>query len=234
MAKRFTDTSKWKKEFFRGLDGPLKLLWLFILDECDMAGIWDVDFDMVELRIKTKFDPKKVLEIFGERIQPFDNGRKWFIKDFIMFQYGELKSTNRMHTAVINTLKKNHLDFTDGASKALPRAQGQGQGIIQGQGQGKGGVGEIFPSSILKADELCLEQLEIVAGRTGVNISKCFDDWDGWYCSKFTRWHKDFEGGDLTFAALRKSFESWLTDPKSKTPRTNGIDQNKMEEFKRI
>lgn len=143
MSKRFTDTEKWKKSFIRGLQGPYKLLWLYVLDDCDMAGVWQVDIEVAQIRIGEKIDTEKAIEIFGDRVQQFDNGKKWFLKDFVLFQYGELKDTNRMHLAVINILKKNNLKVhTDAPTEPLPRGQGQGQGIIQGQGNGKGQGGE--------------------------------------------------------------------------------------------
>jgi len=55
MAKRFTDTDKWKKTFIRTMKAPYKLLWLYILDECDHAGIWQVDFDVDEIKNLYKF-----------------------------------------------------------------------------------------------------------------------------------------------------------------------------------
>jgi hypothetical protein len=239
MAKRFTDTEKWKKPFLRGLEGPYKLLWFYILDDCDMAGIWQPDFEVAEIRIGERVTSARAIELFGDRIKIFDNGTKWFIKDFIQFQYGELKATNRMHNAVISTLKKNNLDFTDGASEPLPRGQGQGQGQGKGQGirQGQGQGGEqIYPSSILQADELCMEALTMQAKNIKINLQECLDNWDGWYCSKFTNWRKDWADEKLTFQDLRKSFEAWMRDPKSRDnkPKVNGISADKLQKFKSL
>ena len=48
MAKRFTDTDKWKKGFIRNLPTKYKLLWLYILDDCNHAGVWETDFAVVD------------------------------------------------------------------------------------------------------------------------------------------------------------------------------------------
>lgn len=159
MAKRFTDTEKWKKGFLRGLQGPYKLLWLYILDDCDMAGIWQVDLEVARIRIGEQIDGPTALRLFGDRVKPFDNGKKWFVRDFIFFQYGELKETNRMHLSVIKTLKANHLDFSQGASEGLPSPQGQGQGNGQGtrQGEGIGGVGDFENNWRAAFDERTVE-----------------------------------------------------------------------------
>lgn len=144
MAKRFSDTDKWKKSFFRGLQAPYKLLWMYVLDDCDIAGVWQVDIEVAALRIGEKVKIDKALELFGDRVLPFDHGKKWFIADFIFFQYSELSTTNRMHQAVLKILASNNLDFPplkkepQGASEGLPSPQGHGQGHYQGEGQGEG------------------------------------------------------------------------------------------------
>lgn len=105
MAKRFTDTDKWKKPFIRSLEAPYKLLWFYILDECNHAGIWEVDFEVAEIRLGEKLSIVYAIEKFGDRVKKISE-TKWFIPDFISFQYGELNPKNRMHLSVINILSK--------------------------------------------------------------------------------------------------------------------------------
>ena len=109
MSKRFTDTNKWRKEFIRGLQGPYKLLWLYILDECDHAGIWHVELDVAGLRIGYELDEEKTISALGKHIIVFDGNHKWFIPDFIEFQYGELNPQNRAHNSVLLQLEKYNL-----------------------------------------------------------------------------------------------------------------------------
>ena len=109
MAKRFTDNEKWKKPFIRGLKAPYKLLWLYILDECDHAGIWQVDFQIAEIKIGERLKENQAIEQFGDKILIFSNGEKWFINDFIEFQYGVLNPQNRVHLSVLNSLRKYSL-----------------------------------------------------------------------------------------------------------------------------
>lgn len=106
MAKRFTDSDKWKKPFIRSMEAPYKLLWLYILDDCDHAGIWQVDEDVAKIKIGLEIDFKKAIEVFGNHIQIIDGGEKWFISDFIDFQYGELKPENRVHYSILQLHKK--------------------------------------------------------------------------------------------------------------------------------
>jgi len=109
MPKRFTDTEKWRKPWFRKLPQEYKLLWFYILDDCDHAGIWQVDIDVAEIRTGEEFDVNKAIEIFDNKIYVFDNKNKWFIPSFIEFQYGKLNKENRAHNSVISILEKYNL-----------------------------------------------------------------------------------------------------------------------------
>ena len=108
MAKRFTDTDKWKKPFIRGLEATYKLFWFYILDDCNHAGIWEVDMEVASIRIGEKLDAKKALNFFGDRVKKITES-KWFLPDFIFFQYGELSPKNRLHLSVIQILEKNNI-----------------------------------------------------------------------------------------------------------------------------
>jgi len=111
MAKRFTDSTKWNKPFIRAMKAPYKLLWLYILDECDHAGIWQVDFEVAQVKIGEKLNIDIALQQLSGKIYPFDNGEKWFIPDFIDFQYGVLNPENRAHNSVIMLLNKYNLSL---------------------------------------------------------------------------------------------------------------------------
>jgi hypothetical protein len=114
MAKRFTDTEKWKKPFIRGLQGAYKLLWLYICDDCDHAGIWQVDIEVAAIRIGEKIDLKEAIKSFDEKIIIIDKGNKWFIPSFLEFQYPSgLNSDNRAHNSVIILLEKYNLRISN-------------------------------------------------------------------------------------------------------------------------
>jgi hypothetical protein len=114
MAKRFTDTNKYKKPFIRGLQGAYKLLWDYLYHECDHAGIWIVDFEIAQLYIGKDMpvnavDALKYFNTDEKRIIEVDKGSRWFIPSFISFQYGELNELNRAHGSVIAILRKYNL-----------------------------------------------------------------------------------------------------------------------------
>ena len=109
MSKRMTDTDKWKKPFIKSLPVEYKLFWLYILDDCDHAGLWHVDMEVAELRLGTKLSLTKAQGYLAKNIVVLDNGTKWFIPDFISFQYGAFNESNKMYKAIMPVLKKYDL-----------------------------------------------------------------------------------------------------------------------------
>ena len=114
MAKRFTDTDKYKKHFMRGLHGPYKLLWDYLYLDCDHAGIWIVDFKIAQIYLGddmpiNELDALKYFNSDEIRIVEITPSRKWFIPSFVEFQYGKLNPKNKAHNSVINILEKYDL-----------------------------------------------------------------------------------------------------------------------------
>ena len=110
MAKRMTDTDKWKKRFLRELKPQHKLLWFYVLDDCNHAGIWDVDIEVASIRVGEELIYDMLPQAFLDKIVIFDNGDKWFIPEFIDFQYGELNPNSNVHKSVIALLEKYNLE----------------------------------------------------------------------------------------------------------------------------
>jgi hypothetical protein len=103
MAKRFTDSDKWKDPWFKKLPGRLQLFWLFALDTCDHAGIWKIQFDEFEYKTGFKFNPDD-MEYFSERIFYLDD-ETYFIPRFITFQYSKFNpDRNNAHKGVLKVL----------------------------------------------------------------------------------------------------------------------------------
>lgn len=115
MAKRFRDTQVWGKVWIHQLPMEMKLFWFYILDNCDHAGIWDVNIGLASYQIGVELDQENILKVFADKINPFKDD-KWFIPKFIEYQYGELNPNNRTHLSVINILNKHKLY---GANKGL-------------------------------------------------------------------------------------------------------------------
>lgn len=108
MAKRFTDTEKWEDPWFRNLLREYQMFWVYMLDKCDAAGVWKVDFELAEFNLKQTFDDKNQQElkrVFKDRIKVFEGGERWFIPKFISFQYGELDEFCNPHKSIFKLLR---------------------------------------------------------------------------------------------------------------------------------
>lgn len=103
--KRFTETSKWSDPWFRKLSPELKNLWQWLTDNCDNAGVIEVDLDLASFQIGYQY-PINTLSEFGDRVQILPCG-KHFIPKFIPFQYGQLSEECKAHKPVFASLEKH-------------------------------------------------------------------------------------------------------------------------------
>jgi hypothetical protein len=105
MAKRFTDNEKWKDAWFMDLPSKYKLFWLYLLDECNHAGIWKVNFKVASFHIGEHLEYSEVKRIMKERITLL-NDEKWYIKKFIKYQYKcDIQGLNPKNKAHLSTIK---------------------------------------------------------------------------------------------------------------------------------
>jgi hypothetical protein len=164
MAKRFLDTNYYKSPFVRGLKGPLKALYSFIICDCDGAGIWNYDLEVAGLYIGFGITNKEFDDAFiktGKAI-PISDAR-FFFPDFIEHQYPNgLIEVNRAHKSFISILKRYDLidenlnvkpargfegalkeleSPIEGASKGLERGfEGANRSSVRGPSIGLGNV----------------------------------------------------------------------------------------------
>jgi hypothetical protein len=115
MAKRYSDSDRYSKPFFKSLPGAYKLLWEYMCASCDNAGIWIKDFEVAQIRVgkDMPISERIAVQYFKDRIIILDGGAKWFLKTFIEFQYectvANLNPKNNAHLSVIKKLKKEGL-----------------------------------------------------------------------------------------------------------------------------
>jgi len=154
MAKRFTESGKWKKKWIRQLDPKYKLFWFYLLDNCDHAGVFDADIESASFHIGLEYTEKEVLEVFNRKIVPFKTD-KWFIPKFVEYQYGELNENNRAHLSVINILNKyNLLDPNKTLARSLKGIKEQVKVQVKVKDKSKG------KSSQLESIKNNLEELQ--------------------------------------------------------------------------
>lgn len=101
MPKRFTDTEIWKSQrWFRKLSPTNKLIFFYIKDQCNHAGIWKIDCsDLIDdlgldkfilddfiNEMNLDFDKITGSKSHKERVKLIKNNNLW-ITGFIQFQY---------------------------------------------------------------------------------------------------------------------------------------------------
>lgn len=107
MAKRFTDTQIWEKEWFMALNPRLKCLWRYLTERCDQSGVWEPNWQLASIYIGEKVSQVDLVA-FGKHIEILESG-KVFIPDFINFQYGRLSESSPAHNPVFRAIEKNRL-----------------------------------------------------------------------------------------------------------------------------
>lgn len=114
--KRLTDTGKWDDPWFRRLCIKHKLFWMYLCDRCDNAGVWEADIDLASFLLGERYVSDEVLDSLNcngkARIIILDGGLKWFIPDFLAFQYGvnPLSENCTTHRQVIDLLKEHKIE----------------------------------------------------------------------------------------------------------------------------
>jgi hypothetical protein len=120
MAKRFRDTDIWKKEWYTNLSPTLKCLISYLYDNCDNSGVWSVNKSLAEFQINDKINWNTVISDLCGQVLEISNS-KWFITDFIKFQYGELSEKSPPHKNVFNLLEHHGIKYPiDNLTLPLP------------------------------------------------------------------------------------------------------------------
>jgi hypothetical protein len=106
MAKRFIDSNIFRKGYMRAIPANVKLFYIYLFCECDHYGIWSVELDVAEVRLCITLDYQYTKDCLKEKIVEMDGGRKWFLPQFITFQYGTLSPKHKLHRSVLNELQR--------------------------------------------------------------------------------------------------------------------------------
>lgn len=98
-----------------------------------------MDFALASIFIGQVLDEANIREVFKKQYHEIQGGRRWFIQDFIDFQYGELKDSNRMHGFVLRLLKKQGvltpLKCPSQGAKDKDKDKDKDKGVSKGGGE---------------------------------------------------------------------------------------------------
>lgn len=128
--KRFLDSELFRKRWFRQLPDGFQQLWIYLVCECDPAGVIDYDEAIAEVYIGHSIPLQEVLNTFGEkRITRLIDGKLWLV-GFCAFQYsGGVSPSAKVHSKVRASIAKHSLpielgkpfeDLSNTYSKPIP------------------------------------------------------------------------------------------------------------------
>ena len=111
MAKRFMDNSIFEKQWFRELPVRLKIVWFYLINKCNHAGILnDLDVGLLSYQIGDNYTIDEILEAFNDNIEQIGDN-KFYLTKFCKFQYGELNPNVKVHKSVIKLLDKHNIEL---------------------------------------------------------------------------------------------------------------------------
>ena len=168
--KRFTETEKWRDPWFRKLSAGAKLAFLYIIDNCDNAGVWTADKELADFSIGMEIPWVKVLEAFGERVSVLPSG-DWLIVRFVEFQFGKLSKDCKPHLQVMRLIEKHRV------SKGYPKGFRTLEDKEEDKEKDKKGDARGKPESRFEVDAYAAE-----IGMSKADVDSWFDHFEanGW------------------------------------------------------
>lgn len=104
MAKRLTDTEKWKDDWFVGLNNDYRIIWQWLLDNCSHAGICKRSIGILNMMCRTGVTEEELIKVMDGRVIAIQND--WFIPKFLKFQYTGLHSDKPVIVSVRKELER--------------------------------------------------------------------------------------------------------------------------------
>lgn len=155
MPRRFTVTEKWTQDkWFMELSAPAKLMFIFLYENCDCAGFWEINIKEAAYRIA--LNEETVYQAFKDIEKCYvRDDRFCVIVSFLHHQRNlPLNPENKAHIGILNRLishpglyeslkirweSKGYIQgertlWSQAPSKPLPRGYGNGKGNGNGKG----------------------------------------------------------------------------------------------------
>lgn len=109
---RFSETDKWRDPWFRSLKPPQKLLFLFVIDNCNNAGFWEEDRDYA--CYCTGMNEEQYQGALKGLTRGLVAADGWlWIRKFLKHQRNaDLNPKNKAHSQIIRLLREQKLRFS--------------------------------------------------------------------------------------------------------------------------
>ena len=219
MAYRFTNTDKWNDSWFSELKQLEKLLFMYMCDNCDIAGFIEININRFSTDLCSSKDTIKGALKGLERGLIFSESEDCvYVKNFLKHQKNlPLNEKNKAHLGIIkrfelykNKFKISNIEeFINQDFKPLQR----GYGI---------GIGNITDNIISLKDETWRENFEIYKSELRTEYNKLKSDKE-WIIER-ENYHPNL---DILLSLKKACVDYWATEAgwkKKKASKTKKID----------
>lgn len=93
MSLRFTQTDKWKDDWYLSLSNDNRIVWQYLLDNCSIAGRFKKELFLLNSLCSTKYSAEDLKSIFEEKL--IDMGDYFFIPNYLKHQYPSGLTSNK-------------------------------------------------------------------------------------------------------------------------------------------
>jgi hypothetical protein len=133
MAQRFTDSEKWNDPWFSELSNDHKVVWIYLLDYCNNAGIFKLNLKLINYNCNTNLTVEEFIRVFKKRIT-IVNEETYLINKFCQFQYGVnfLDNRSKPIMSAIKKLVESNLVTYDGENYYWNEKQNTTPTLIKG------------------------------------------------------------------------------------------------------
>ena len=209
MAKRFVDTELFKQGWFRKLPPTLKTAWIYLITNCDHAGVYEPDLELMSFCVGSKITKDDIIKHLGDQISSIDGRDKWFLHKFIPFQYSVLNPNVKAHQGVIKILEKYNLDVTvcKGLGNPSETVQDIDKVIVKDT------------KSLKSINDVYLDELQV--SHKDIHVKGEFEKFKD-YCSSKGKTYKDYRAG----------FRNWLRS--EFTPKSTVVAENDIRKAERV
>lgn len=160
--KRFSETDKWKDEWFSSLAPVEKLVFLFLIDSCDNAGFFELNTRLNSYLIGiSEVEYLGAIKGLNRGLLGAKNEKVYWIKKFLFHQKNlPLNPENNAHKQIISIIQEKMVLFNElsmfvklGANEGLfsPIGKGKGKVVVDKGVQGETETDEeTFKKAIVK------------------------------------------------------------------------------------
>jgi hypothetical protein len=109
--KRFTETDKWRDPWFRSLPPAEKLVFLFVIENCNNAGFYEIDYGL--MAFATGLDQSALQGAIKGLIRGLVNVDGWvWVRTFLKHQKNDnLNPENKAHKQIIGLVREQLVRF---------------------------------------------------------------------------------------------------------------------------